>query len=470
MTTITSSPASMDKMPPEILIQILEETASLDATDRLHRDTLPASLFFCSQVDRRWNIIAKAPSLYKEIRVPFKALCERRYNSAKWLQTWLERSNPYLVQLDIQLEEDIHREIYQFHGLLKSLIPHASRLKRISITAFDEVTLDLALLFDPLKHVDAPVLEEIEIHHTKNSCTSTRRVAMRSEPVGWSCFFWSAPNLRRVTVLGAVTERPLVRLTYLEMCNVVLNEAVFREIVEYCPNLEELKLRNLHIPTPIFTIVQQSRSSVPLLSLRSLTLTFDLGTFDDLVEGDYVYVLSRIVAPSLEYLEVDVGKLLVDLGNILPPPSSLPALRRVCIHNMGPSFFLDTDYFDELSFGRIEEIRLVNAQPEPLGLDCSASKSQWAHLKKLSIDTQDAADLVWLCEAIMLRPQIRTVCLSKSALKELRENVVMIQMSSDLFWVGIRSCCHTLQGWEFAEEGYQMCAEGWLRSRIALKA
>ena len=270
-------------------------------------------------------------------------------------------------------------------------------------------------------------------------------------------------------MLGAITERPLVRLTYLEMCNIVLDKSVFHKIAEDCPNLVELKLRRLHIPTPIFGMDHVSAMPVSLASLRSLTLSFHLRKFLDLVDGNYVYVLARIEAPSLEYLDIDVDKLLVSLTRVLPPPSSIPALRTLCIRNTVSSLYFDTEYLEVLSYeSSVEEIRLVNARPEALGLHSPASKGQWAHLKTLSMDSNDTVHLVWLCKALMFRPEIRTVYLSRSALEELRENLVMVDMLDNLFCVGIRDSCGVFDGWEFAEGGYQICAEKWLRSRVVL--
>ncbi|KAL0567896.1 hypothetical protein V5O48_014103 [Marasmius crinis-equi] len=463
---ITTTTSSINDLPAEVLLQVLEEIASFDATDG---HTLPTSLFACSQVDRRWHLIACTPGLYKDIKVPFKALCERGFNTAYWTQTWLQRSGSHLVNMNVYVQEDIYQELFQFYALLESLIPHVSRLRSFSITASDEVTHDLPLLFHPLKYVDAPALEEVVLCHARNSRASERRVIMRSDPVQWSRFFWSSPKLRKVTLLGSITERPLENLTHLEMCNVVLKEHVFRRIATNCPHLEVLKLQRLHIPTPILTD-PRSNDPLPLLSLRSLTLSFDLGVWEDYVDGRHTYILTRIEAPNLEYLEVDVGKLLVDITNVLPSPSSLMGLRRLSIQNMGSGFFFETDYFDELSMGRIEEIELVNTQPEPLGFDSTASKKQWAHVKSILIDSDDADDLVWLCQALIVRPQIQRVFLSPRSMKQLKENIAMIDLSDNLIWVGVRGHSGTLGIFESSEEGgHRLYAEDWLERRTALK-
>ncbi|KAF9264382.1 hypothetical protein L218DRAFT_241339 [Marasmius fiardii PR-910] len=461
MTTIIQpSPSAIHSFPAEILIQIFKETAVLDAFDK-HNP--PSSLLTCSQVDRRWNVIANTPSLYTEIVVPFQALRQRGYDAVKWARSFLERSACHLINIDIQIRGEIYTEIYYFYALLRSLIPHVSRIRSFAVTIFDELTIDISLFFHPFKYIDAPALEEITIHHTKKADSPELRVSMRNESAELDQIFWSSPKLRKTRFLGAAAQRPLKGLTYIEMRNVVLDERAFRNIAASCPDLRELTLRQLHIPSPHEL---GSDEPVPMPSLRSLSLGFDYGTSEDLVDRRHRYVLTQIEAPFLEFLELDASELLVGISNVLPRPSSLSRLRTIKLQNLDDRLFFENEYMKELRTCSIESVILVNTQPDALGLDSSVSKREWASLKCLSLDTGDPKDLIWLCQVIVARPVIQTVYLSHRALENLRENILMIHFNENLTWMGIGTQYGLLDS---DDGGMYDKAEEWISRRCLLK-
>ncbi|KAG7087178.1 hypothetical protein E1B28_013159 [Marasmius oreades] len=467
MTTIIdhSSPSSIHKLPAEILVQVFEELTALDACDD---HIAPSSLFVCSRVDRRWNGIASTPSLYTQIHVPLLALRQQEYDAGKWARSWLERSGSRLIDLNVRIHGEIYREIDQFYALSHSLVQHASRLRSFSITVSDDCMVDTntPIFLNSFHCLNAPALEEIKIYHTERAHSSELRVPMRDvdEPVSWGRLFWSTPKLRRVRFLGVATTYPLKDLTVIELQNVVLDELVLRRMAMSSPDLQELTLRRLHIPSPVDP---GSVKSVPMPSLQSLSLGFDLGTTEDLVDRQYKYVLTRIEAPNLEYLELDASELLTGISNVLPPPSSLPGLRRISFRHLGNRLSFETEYVGGLRKSRIEDITLIDTEPDALGLDSSASKRDWENLKSLSIDTDDAKDFIWLCQVLVARPQVQTVSLSPRALRQLRENVVMMHFNENLTWVGTGShlgLSHMCQG-----DGIYDQTEEWISNRVTLK-
>ncbi|KAG7086122.1 hypothetical protein E1B28_002081 [Marasmius oreades] len=442
-----------ENLPTETIIQIFKTTTDLE----FRAGRLPVSLLNCAEVCQRWRSIAlRTPDLFTQILIPFSQLRERNFSITKWAKFWFDQSRPYPIAVVIDfnlpnLFEPDHGRFRTFHTLLQDhLIPNISRLISFHYdgTRFNRSTVDL---FCPLVeiNVDAPILEELVIKCPKVT-VFWPLIDIRSQN-----FFASNPKLRSLTLRGSEYQAPLNNLTSLDVYCMNLLDVPFRQLVKDCPKLEAIAFRDIFLPPVKYSNLDIQLSPIPIPSLRHLTLDFQgavKGNWMDI----YKHVLTSVVAPNLQSLSVSTSpKFFVSLPNVLPNPSSLTNLRTLKLRGIPEEVknrythrITNNSYWflDLPNPNRIEELHLSNSSGEVLGIELPIPTTlrtqrtqqprhyseyrppqslltlssgdpaaQFTSLTSITVDSNNAEHVLWLCRVLQVRPTVRTVCLSRAA-------------------------------------------------------
>ncbi|KAG7087040.1 hypothetical protein E1B28_013019 [Marasmius oreades] len=512
MTTIGS-------LAPETIIHILRTASQLELQQNAF-DNLPLTIPNCSEVSRRWrSIVSKAPTVFTNIIVPFEILRIHNYSIRSWINFWLEHSKPLPITLLSILPRSLECEDFEAFRQMwcDFIIPNVSRLERyhFHLRTIRFTHQSQYAFLRALRHVDAPILNDI---HIRVGCEKDRRLY---KPL--YSLFRSIPNLRKVVLYGFDRLPPLTHeLRELDIYRVELSNTSFQRLATVCQRLEVLTLRSIWVSKG--SLSDDSPTPIKMDSLRTLTLNFeDVGPFVKNANLSKHY-LTHVLAPNLEYLEVSPAELSrINLFNMLPNPSSLTSLRTLklvgvskTVQRQTVSGDMDNSiWFKSLpSSNVVEEIHLSHSSGEVLGIDFpipdssgeprsgdelrdmerlsdiyyigrsqkyepnpvvdsmrpSSSTASLTNLKSLTVETLVAEDMVWMCRLITVRPTIRMVWLSESALLTLRTSLILWEdRDSGRSFIKIQKPGY--MGCEFKEhvEEKGVDVERWVKERVELR-
>uniref|UniRef100_A0A0W0FK92 F-box domain-containing protein n=1 Tax=Moniliophthora roreri TaxID=221103 RepID=A0A0W0FK92_MONRR len=468
-------------LPSELLAEIFKINRELDAQDK---NILPETLITASAVCRFWReIILNTPALWSDIWVPFRLL-KRLTSALEWINLWLKHSGSDSCSLRVSIE---FNDSFSVFPVLDCIIPYAKRLRSFRFLAIGDTSLSPDALSAHLRNVNAPCLEELDVHFVGRAQSSNWKHLLIEHPDptitrGIFSFFASSPKVHTLTLRGVMVPFPLEQLTSLDLQNItVVDDRVIRDMAARCPALNRLALLLV-----TFTIMSQanvtSGNTEPIYmpSLRTLIIGFDNPIVHSLMDAEK-HVLSFFLAPNLEYMEIS-GKgngygLNLDLHNVLPDPSTLTSLHSLKLQNVS-TFYMslsgatrpNAHYF--MSLPCIRHVHLVHTPGEVLGVDLPGAETgvrrsrsgeleqpatsqrplardvmmgtprdyapvilatshteqapeSWQHLRSIALETIRAQDMMWLCQILAVRPQIQVVSLSRSARRHLSLSLMM---------------------------------------------
>ncbi|KAG7087039.1 hypothetical protein E1B28_013018 [Marasmius oreades] len=509
---------AIESLAPETLIHILKIVSQLefqqDEAVYLHNTILK-----CAEVSRRWrSIVLGAPTLFTHFIISFGLLKAANCNMHKCIGFWLEHSKPLPVTILLRFLPPFSDPagFTAFHDLWNtSIAPNIYRFGGIHFQLpHPEITPPYTSfsLLSPLERVHAPTLNNIVIQR-KNSSHCVQAIYPP---------FKSTPNLRKVVVRGSDIFPLTKELQELNIHHFPLSDTLFRELASDCQRLEVLSLWSISLirSSPLGERFHWKKP-IEMNSLRSLILEFRDAQLEDLFELNSIVnhrksVLTYVLAPSLEYLEVCLNDLKnINLANILPDPSSLTSLRKLKLLRIprrvqGATAVGDMDHstwFRNLpTTHTIEEIHLSHSSGDVLGIDfpfadgddlglqnshmpvgsddiyyvgwsrshesgplVDPSTGSFKNLKTVTLDTFEPENMVWLCRLLSVRPTIQTVWLTTLALSTLRRRLVLLEDEELGAWfikIKKQRCLAFILGHD-EEKGFD--AEKWVKERVELK-
>ncbi|KAF9073304.1 hypothetical protein BDP27DRAFT_1400421 [Rhodocollybia butyracea] len=469
---------SINSLPNELLAKIFRAGTELDTKT----PNAPCLLTY-SSVSSRWRTICHcSPELWTNIRIPFHTVDQ---DPVVWTRTWLERSKSCLFDLTIDLKWNVSMEITEamstlqpLHDVLRVLIPHIPRLRRLYFTATaDPSQAEVILLPLRAANVDAPQLRDF---YLRFSTTETYITILSVIPLT----FRSAPRLERQNVRGAPIQFPFHGLTSLEVHHLLPDEVSFRDLALHSSTLEELTVTGLH---PMTNAADLSNSKIVFPALRRLIVSFARRTF---TPG--TCVLALMSPPNLTYLKI--GGMFIPDAASFPNPAILTNLHTLCLdgiamqHPLREGILMNMFY---LGLPSVKHLQLINTSPQSLFPETEATRKplsrsrsgelrsrvnniagpllvkeidfrilamnsadtvklpfspqsdprpkssnpypHWPNLTTVTLDTIRAKDLLWLCELVASRPEIETVYLSHLAKRHLASSLAMWKGEKGVF-------------------------------------
>ncbi|KAK1227481.1 hypothetical protein PQX77_009518 [Marasmius sp. AFHP31] len=387
---------TIETLPPEIILQILQQASELDTSSSNSPHTFPSAactpqsaIFTHLRVCQRWRtIILDSPGLFSQILISIFISSSRQTVAIKrYTDFWLEKSKECPLDNTIQLS-GYEIDVKAFQDILhNSIRPSLWRLRAFRVVFWEkEEPHSLVSLFYPLltKQLDAPLLEELSIQY--HDGMGRHLISLTPVPSHPNSLFSSPPpKLRTVMAWGIDLPAPFTKtLTHLDLFHVNLESSGFRKLVDECPDLEVIALRAIRIP--ITPSMADDESTEPIYMPRLKTLTLEFGQkMQHTLTDNAKRVLAYVVAPNLQVLEVSTGGIPIWLGNILPDPTQLGRLKRLRMdgvvrdaENLSTGRVVDNSrWFRELPGGiPLEEVEMVHSVGEVLGIKLTRSDVQ----------------------------------------------------------------------------------------------
>ncbi|KAF9012123.1 hypothetical protein BDZ89DRAFT_1167355 [Hymenopellis radicata] len=441
------SSSGIHSLPNELLVKVFHFLCE--------SYTLPKLCAVCTL----WrHVCLTAPALWAVIEVPFQE--KNRLDLAKWVNTRISRAKACPIDIIMSLPADSSVESTAC-DIMQLAAQNIHRLRKLSISGSGKV-FRVQRLLEPLLPVitRAPLLEELELHFTERGPVISMGPPTSSSPspanVASKFNWWSpdsAPRLYRQVCRGISPLYPLVDLTSLELHSLRATPPEMQSLFKDCPSLATLVFRELW-PVDVSEF-NDSLTRVECLSVLSFTISERRAT------SGQRSLLSVLSFPNLQILEVCASVLslppafvrvlenvhTIQFSSIATFPTenvnfsslySLSAVKCLKVHDSPCESIVGLPRRSDstarrLSIGSRDEARRnplrdelmmlpprSNAPPGPtLAIDT------WPLLRTITLSTIRAPDVQWLCRMVLLRPDIRRVELSHSALRHLKGTLLM---------------------------------------------
>ena len=431
----------INSLPNEVLARIFSTLTN--RRQRLQELPSPALL---SSVCHHWRMLAQnTPELWVNIIAPLHKSLE---DSRTWTAEWITRSGVLLISVTINSEMTEHPndpgiiEPY-FTNIMDLLSQHSERLRRLALYSYYG-----AIIADAVAQLrSAPNLEQLT---TWNQTTSTSWI----EPQDHTQRQYSAdfPRLATLKAQGGVI--PLVsNLTSLTIYCLPASYELMSRIFTTSPCLKHLTLHLIQMRVNPFA---QSGPLIRADSLLSLALTVSSLHLPRL---DGLPALKYLAMPNIKYLELDGEDWIIsDFGQSLSS-AQIDTLR---ISNRSEKSY-DADVVNFFhSFSTVRHLQLIHASTRLLSNNVpslvrknsihinfhnrspsrppdmplanmdiittsqpkqSVPPNVWPKLRKISLDTLTAGDVLNLCDFVVSHKHVEVVELSKSARRHLSSSL-----------------------------------------------
>ncbi len=437
--------SGIHSLPNELMVKIFHFLCD--------NSTLPKLCAICTL----WrHVCLTAPELWAVIEVPFHE--KHRLDLTKWVNTRISRAKACPIDVIMSLPADPSLEATACDIMLL-VAQNIHRLRKLSISGSGKV-FRVQRLLEPLLDpaiVRAPFLEELEFHFTERGpvisvpSTSSPHPANVALKFNWSP--GSVPRLHRQVCRGVSPLYPLIDLTSLELHSLRVTPLKMQSLFKDCPSLATLVLRELW-PVDVLEF-DDSLTRVECLSLLSFTISERRAT------PGQRSLLSVLSFPNLQLLEVCASVLnlpsafvrvlenvhTIQFSSIATFPTenvnfsalhSLPAVKCLKVYDSPCESIVGLPRRSDSSARRLSIGSRDDAQRNPLRdeLMMLAPRSSvppgptlatdtWPLLRTITLTTIRAPDVQWLCRMVLLRPDIRRVELSHSALRHLKGTLLM---------------------------------------------
>ena len=429
----------INSLPNEVLARIFSTLTN--RRQRLRELPSPALL---SSVCHHWRMLAQnTPELWVNIMVPFNKSPE---DSRTWTAEWIARSGVLLISVTINsaMRNDLDSLIMPyFTNTMDLLSQHSERLRRLAL--FTDHNIIIADAFAQLR--SAPNLQHLTIwiDTASTSWMEPQDHTQRQYSVDF-------PRLAILKALGGVI--PLVSsLTSLTIYYPPARYEFMSRIFTTSPCLKHLTLHLIQMRVNPFV---QPGPLIRADSLRSLALTVSSLHLPRL---DGLPALKYLAMPNIKYLELDGEDWIIsDFGQSLSS-AQIDTLR---ISNRSEKSY-DADVVNFFhSFSTIRHLQLIHASTRLLSNNVpslvrknsihinfhnrspsrppdmplanmdiittsqpkqSVPPNVWPKLRKISLDTLTAGDVLNLCDFVVSHKHVEVVELSKSARRHLSSSL-----------------------------------------------
>jgi Leucine-rich repeat (LRR) protein len=396
--------SQIEALPPELLLCILRYVnadTKRDISDNTQHDYF--YMASCSLVSRLWHDLTLVPGLWTNIHIPFHLPTL----IATYLEVYLQRAAGCDLHLFFHLWLGTKRHASKFYitalsDVLAILSSHTHKVETITII-YTETETSSGLLTDIMNSIlvqpssNYSCLRKMEIYYRGFTGWESPSVAIYPESLLGKRTFGTQFELRLQFV---TVSAPLCGMTVLDLHGVGGLDPFFAAIAKNCPTLERLTIRKMLAIPRNAQDIRIPHSQFP--SLRHLAVS------NSSLSPGSSQTLEHFLAPKLETLELEGNHLSqIRLFNQSEPLHYLTRVRltRFSLHKPRRS----PDYW-ATQWPNLEEVHLIDTDCEStLPSDkvqsaiVSSRQFQWPNLKRITLDTNDKNNLLWLQRLVLCR-------------------------------------------------------------------
>ncbi|KAJ7741535.1 hypothetical protein DFH07DRAFT_53555 [Mycena maculata] len=440
-------------LPNELLAQIFKAGTTLSSPCP---GCLPCLISY-SAVSKRWrSSCLEYPDLWTNINVPFSMR-----NVEAWIALSLERSKSCLFDITLQLPDINNLPAYMsvVTNVMLLVVQHVHRLRRLAIQS-EFFLSNPEKIFALLQNAQrAPRLTVLHL-------TFSDLHPIGSVTIPQGSLLMQAPSLSSLRLHGVVSPVPFVGLRSLDIQGLRTTYSAFSDFCRLSPLLTDLILPKLRL---MLDLKSKPLPPIEIPSLKTLALSFCKPPPSNSFNPCHS-LLSLLSTPNLEYLELAGGNM-PDLAKCFPDPSAFTRLRTLRLVNVSifarasrtepevdncaylralttveelelihshAKYLLPTENDKDKILNRRPRTRSINFRDSEIGLrtfyplpqrvdnliprgglspvngqqDLPDPVPIYPNLRSISLDALPAAEVLWLYQFVLERPQIEVVRLS----------------------------------------------------------